>query len=147
VTGPGGHETLQRGLAWVHPIWMLASIGLCFAALRAGLRLRQARRGGRRRNPADLRRHLKLAKPAIWLICAGFGLGLASAVWLRGLRFLANAHGLVASTALALFVATGVLGWRLEHGRSRARDAHALVALLALLAAVAAFGTGLVLLP
>jgi hypothetical protein len=147
VTGPGGNETLQLLLAWVHPVWMLASIGLAFAALRVGLRLRQARLARRRRRPEDRPLHLRLAKPAVWLICAGFGLGLASAVWLRGLHFLANAHGLVASTALALFVATGILGWRLEHGRSRARDAHALVAVLALLAAVAAFGTGLVLLP
>lgn len=147
MTEPGGKETLQHLLAWVHPVWMVLSIGLSFAALRVGLRLRQARRGGRRRRPGDLRLHLKLAKPAVWLIGAGFGLGLASAVWLRGLRFLANAHGLVASAALALFVATGILGWRLEHGRSRARDAHALAALLALLAAIAAFGTGLVLLP
>lgn len=142
-----GHETLQHLLAWVHPVWMLATIGLAVAALRAGLRLRRARLRGRRRSRADLRLHLKLAKPAVWLVGAGFGLGLASAVWLRGLHFLENAHGLVASTALGLFVATGVLGWRLEHGRSRARDAHALVGLLALLAAIAAFGTGLVLLP
>ncbi len=126
---------------------MLLSLALALVALRAGLRLRSARRRGVRMPAAAYRRHLRLAKPALALLVLGFAGGLASSVWLRGWDAFASAHGIVASAALALFLATGALGWRLEHGRSRAAELHGRLALLSVLAAAAAFGTGLVLLP
>ena len=46
-----------------------------------------------------------------------------------------------------LFAAAGFLGYRLERGRTRAFDAHALVAALAMLAAGLAAFAGFVLLP
>lgn len=126
---------------------MLGSLALAAAALRAGLALRRARRRGQRR-PADVyRRHLRLAKPALVLLAFGFAGGLASSVWLRGWSPFGTAHGLVASAALAALLATGTLGWRLEHGRSRAVEWHARLAALAVLLAAAAIGTGFVLLP
>ena len=126
---------------------MLSSLVLAGATLRAGLALRRARRLGQRRSAEAYRRHLRLAKPTLVLLVVGFAGGLASTLGLRGWSAFSTAHGLVASVALATFLATGTLGWRLEHGRSRAVEWHARLAALSLLLAAAAIGTGLVLLP
>jgi len=146
-------------LAHAHPAWMLAAIALAALALRAGLRLRAARRGapsaraaGAEARAALRARHILLGKIAVLAIGLGFGGGIASVVWLRGWQVFGSAHGLVACAALALFACAAVLGRRLERGLesgagSRARQRHAAAGLLALLAAAAAFGTGFVLLP
>lgn len=150
-------------LAHAHPAWMLAAIAPAALALRAGLRLRAARRGapsaraaGAEERAALRARHILLGKIAVLAIGLGFGGGIASVVWLRGWQVFGSAHGLVACAALALFVCAAVLGRRLENGLksglesgagSRARQRHAAAGLLALLAAAAAFGTGFVLLP
>jgi hypothetical protein len=126
---------------------MLSSLVLVGLALRAGLALRRARRLGQRRSAEAYRRHLRLAKPALVLIALGFTGGIASSAWLRGWGVFETAHGLVASAALATFLATGALGWQLEHGRSRAVEWHARLAALSVLLAAAAIGTGFVLLP
>jgi hypothetical protein len=126
---------------------MLGSLALALATLRAGLALRRARRLGRRRSPAEYRRHLRLAKPTLLCVMLGFGAGIASSTWLRGWQALGTAHGVVAVVALALFLATGTLGFRLERGSGQAVEWHARLAALAVLAAAAAIGTGLVLLP
>lgn len=126
---------------------MLASLLLAFAALRAGLGLRRARRGLSRRDPSQRARHLRLSKPALWLVLVGFAGGPLSMAWLRGERPFATAHAFLGLTAAALFVATATLGLRLERGRSLAFDAHALLGVLALLAAAIAAVAGFVLLP
>jgi hypothetical protein len=144
---PTGHDALAFYLAYLHPLWMLGSLALAAATLRAGLALRRARRLGQRRSAEHYRRHLRLAKPTLLCVTLGFAGGIASSVGLRGWDALATAHGAIAVAALALFLATGTLGWRLEHGRSRAPEWHARLAALALLLAAAALGTGLVLLP
>lgn len=126
---------------------MTASLVLALLTLRAGLRLRRARRLGLRRQAADVRRHLRLAKPAMAMILIGFAGGPVSAVWLRGWDAFRTAHAWIALTAVVLFVATAVLGRRLEKGRSRPVEAHARLALLATLAAAGAFVAGFVLLP
>ncbi len=142
-----GYDSLSFYLAHVHPLWMLTSIALSVMTLRAGMRLRNARRRGVRKNPADYRAHLKLAKPTILLLWLGFAAGLASAVFLRGWDAFGSAHGIVSSVALATFTATAVLGRCLELGRVRDPELHALLGLFSVLAAIAAFGTGFVLLP
>ena len=126
---------------------MLGSLALTAAVLRAGLALRRARRLGQRRSAEVYRRHLRLAKPALVLLVLGFAAGIASSVLLRGWDAFGTAHSAIASAALASFVATGTLGWRLEHGRSRAVEWHARLAALSVLLAAAALGTGFVLLP
>ena len=93
------------------------------------------------------RRHTRLARPTLVMLLVGFAAGPVSAVWLRGWDPFRTAHAWVALTAIGLFLAAGVLGHRLERGISRALDTHALLGLLAVLAAAAAFGTGFVLLP
>jgi hypothetical protein len=144
---PTGHDPLAFYLAYLHPLWMLGSLALALATLRAGLALRRARRLGQRRTAEAYRRHLRLAKPALVLLGLGFASGIASSVGLRGWAALDSSHGLVASAAFMALLATGTLGWRLEHGRSRAVEWHARLAALSLLLAAAALGTGLVLLP
>jgi len=126
---------------------MLASLLLAVAALRAGLGLRRSRRGLSRRHPSQRTRHLRLSKPALWLVLVGFAGGPLSMTWLRDERPFATAHAFLGLTAAALFVATATLGLRLERGRSLAFDAHALLGVLAVLAAAIAAVAGFVLLP
>jgi hypothetical protein len=81
------------------------------------------------------------------MLLVGFAGGPLSAVWLRGFEPFHTAHAAAGLLALALFVATGIQGWRLEHGRSRAAEPHGILALFSVLAAATAFATGFVLLP
>ncbi|MCG8590235.1 MAG: DUF4079 family protein [Proteobacteria bacterium] len=147
MTDPTGHDATARALAYLHPAWMLASLGLAALALRSGLRIRRGRQRGERPALENRARHLRLAKPALLCLAAGFVGGLGSAVALRGWAPLSSFHGLVATAALALFVAVGWLGRRLEQGRAGAREAHAIAALLAVLLAALAALAGFVLLP
>ncbi len=126
---------------------MVTSIALAGLTLRSGLRMRRARRLRLPGRASLRRRHLRLAKPALALLVVGFASGPVSAVWLRGYEAFGTAHAWTSSGALLLFLGTGLLGWRLEHGRSRAREVHAALGVLSLLGAAAAFGTGFVLLP
>jgi hypothetical protein len=126
---------------------MLTALSLAALALRSGLALRRARLRGRPGRAADRRAHLRVAKPAVVLLLVGFPLGPLSAVYLRGLEPLGTLHAAVALLAAALFAATGWLGRALERGALARRDAHAALALAALLAGAAAFATGFVLLP
>ncbi len=126
---------------------MVASLGVVALALRAGLRLRRARFGREPRTPDLLRTHLRLAKPAIALICVGFLAGPISVFWLRGWTPFATFHAWLGILTAALFVAVAIVGRRLERGRGRPVDAHAILAGLAVLAAAVAVVAGLVLLP
>jgi len=126
---------------------MIASLGVVALALRAGLRLRRARFGREPRAPGLLRSHLRVAKPAIPLVCVGFLAGPISAAWLRDWTPFATFHAWVGALAVGLFLAAAILGWRLERHRGRPVDAHAILAGLAVLAAAVAVVAGLVLLP
>lgn len=149
MSDPTAYDPLSFALAYLHPLWMLASLGCALFTLRFGLRLRRARRRGLRKSGDDYRRHLRLAKLTLLMVWIGFAGGLASALWLRGWGVFSTAHGIASSTALILFSATAALGHQLETGRHSAAltDLHALVSLAALLAATLALGTGIVLLP
>jgi hypothetical protein len=137
-------------LAYVHPLLMLAALALVGIALRAGLGLRRARRLGARRDGRTYARHLRLAKLAVTLLPLGFSAGLASAILLRGWSALGSVHGWISSAALALFLATALVGRRLERRPSGAPpppDTHALLGVLAALCAAASLFSGFVLLP
>jgi hypothetical protein len=126
---------------------MLAAVVACGITLRLGLQLRRARRF-RQRRPADLRkRHLRFAKPAVAAIAFGFLIGPISAVWLRDWEPLRTFHALVGIIAALLFGAAAVLGRRIEKHRSRDFDTHAILGLLAMLAALVGTVAGFVLLP
>ena len=126
---------------------MLLSLALASLALRTGLALRRARRGRGRRSPTLRRSHLRLARPAVLLLLVGFAGGPVSAVWLRGWESFETFHGVVGLVAAALFAAVGVLGQRIAQRRSRARDAHALLGVLAPLGGALAAVAGFSLLP
>ena len=126
---------------------MLVSIVLAVLTLRAGLALRSTRRGRAPRDPRLRRRHLRLAKPAVALILTGFVGGPLSALWLRGWEPFASFHGLLGLAVATLFAAAALVGRRLEHGRSRAFDAHAWLGALAVMGAALAAVAGFVLLP
>lgn len=147
MSDPASHDVFTRVLAYGHPLWMSVALATAALAARSGLRLRRARRLGTRRTPADRARHLRLAKTAVVLITFGAAGGPLSMVWLRGREPFETAHAAIALLALALFITTAWLGRRLERGRGRPLDAHALVAALALLCAGMAAVTGFVLLP
>jgi hypothetical protein len=147
VTDPAAQEPWVRWLAYLHPAWMSVSLGVATLALRRGLALRRARRLGRSRSAAELRGHLRAAKPAVVMLALGFVGGPLSMLWLRGREPFGTVHSAIGTSALALFVATAWFGLRLERGRGGSRDAHALVALLAALAGGLAAITGFVLLP
>lgn len=147
MTDPAAHEGLARWLAWGHPLWMAGALALAALALRSGLALRSARRRGLRRDPAALRRHLALAKPAVAAVVIGFAGGPLSMALLRGREPFGTAHAWIGLLALALFAGAALLGRRLEHGRGRPLDAHAALATLAVLVAAASALTGFVLLP
>ena len=126
---------------------MLLSLGLAFLALRAGLALRRTRLRRRGRTP-DLRpRHLRLAKPAVAMVAVGFAGGLISWPWLRGGETLGSFHGLVGLAVMGCFAGAALLGHRIETGRSRALEAHALLGGLAVLLAALAAVAGFALLP
>lgn len=146
MTDPGPEGWLAA-LAYGHPLWMTASIVLAALAARSGLRMRSARRLGARRDPSERGRHLRIAKRAVALLAVGWVGGPLSMLWLRDRAPFETAHAWIGTGALMLFVATAVLGRGLERGRHRRLEAHALVAMTALLAAGLAALTGFVLLP
>jgi cytochrome bd-type quinol oxidase subunit 2 len=126
---------------------MVMSVLACGVALRAGLALRRARRF-RVRRPEGLReKHLRFAKPAAVAALIGFLGGPLSAILLRNWEPIHTFHGVVGLLAAALFAAAALAGYRLEHRKSRSFDTHALLGLLAMLAAVIASVAGFVLLP
>jgi hypothetical protein len=147
VTDLGADDAWLRALAYAHPLWMTVALGLAALAARSGLRMRSARRLGTRRDPAERGRHLRRAKLAVAAIAIGAVGGPLSMLWLRDRKPFETAHAWIASAALLLFLIATWLGRRLERGRGRNFDAHALAAALALLAAGLAALTGFVLLP
>ena len=126
---------------------MLASILFCGAALRAGLVLRRARRFAAPRPRNARAAHLRLAKPAVAAVLVGLVAGPLSAVLLRNWEPFGTLHAYLGLLAAGLFAAAAAIGHRIEMGASRAFDAHALLGMLAMLAALIAGVAGFVLLP
>ena len=147
MSDPASRDALTRALAYGHPLWMSAALATAALAARSGLRMRRARRLGTRRDPAERGRHLHRAKLAVALVTLGAAGGPLSMALLRNREPFETAHAWFATLALVLFLATAWFGRRLERGRGRPLDAHALLAALALLAAGVAAVTGFVLLP
>ena len=144
---PTGHDELARWLAWLHPVWMVVSLGLAWLALRSGLGLRRLR-ALRQPGLVELRsRHLRLAKPAVALILLGSTGGPLSSWLLRNWTPFLTFHAWVGIAAIAVFTTLAIIGRRLEEGRADARPIHARLALLAALLAGLAAISGFVLLP
>lgn len=147
MSDPTANDAWLRALAYGHPLWMAAALALAMVAARSGLRMRSARRLGTPRARGERERHLRLAKLAVAMLALGALGGPLSMLWLRGRAPFETAHAWAGLVAIALYAAAALLGRRLERGRGRPFDAHALTALLALLASGVAAITGFVLLP
>jgi hypothetical protein len=136
----------MRGLAWAHPVAMLAVLALGLWVLREGLRVRRARLRGR---PVDAARHRRLGRWFVPLAAAGFLAGLGSAVGLRpDLGAYGSLHAWVMTGAVAGLLGAGGLGLRLERGaRLAARRAHLICGAGGLLAALGGAVAGFAILP
>ena len=130
----------MRWLAYLHPIAMVAVLGLGLVVLLEGLQIRRARV---LRQRYDNRRHRRFARVFVLLVGAGFAAGLASMAFLRGKPVFGSVHALLTSSALLGFVIGGTLGLKLERdGRSKLRGLHAITASAGLLIAFAAAVAG-----
>ncbi|MEE3331077.1 MAG: DUF4079 family protein [Myxococcota bacterium] len=144
---PTGHDDLYFWLAHVHPAWMIGALSLAWLALRSGSQLRSLRARRGRGLVALRQRHLRLAKPAVALLVAGFVLGPLSSYFLRDWTPFQTFHALAGSLAVVLFVAASRYGRRLEVGLRAARTTHLRFVLAAMLCAAVAAVSGFVLLP
>jgi hypothetical protein len=134
-----------RWLAYLHPVAMLAVLGLGLVVLIEGLHIRRGRILSQR---YDNRRHRRFARVFLLLAGAGFAAGLASMAFLRGKPVFGSVHSVLTSAALVGFAAGGALGLRLEQNlRSGLRGVHAITASLGLLLALAAAVAGFAILP
>jgi len=134
-----------KALAYLHPLAMLAVLGLGLVVLREGARIRAARL---RRRPFDSRRHRRLARWFVVLAALGVGTGLGSAVVLRGMDPLQSVHAWLVGPAALAFLLAGALGLLLERGAGpTVRRIHLLAGTLGLLSALAGAIAGFAILP
>ena len=139
--------TASDWLAYGHPAWMVASLGLCLFALRIGLAIHRARLAHRPPPRGARRRHLSVAKPGVTLVLLGAALGPLSVALLRDWTPMSSFHALVGGTAAVLFAGAALQGRRLERGDRAARNLHALLGGAAVSLALAAAIAGFALLP
>ncbi len=134
-----------RWLAYLHPVAMVAIVGLGLWALREGLGLRRARILGQ---PRASDRHRRLGRSFVLLVALGFSAGLASLGLLRREPLFESVHFVFASAALLTLGATYLVGRRLERSPTPGlRAAHRLCGGLGLLFAMGAAAAGLAILP
>jgi hypothetical protein len=129
---------------------MLVALALAALALRAGLRMRRLRTSGAKPERGLLAAHLKVAKPAVVLLLAGFVGGPLSALVLRDWTPFGTFHAWLGLTAAVLFGSAGWLGLRMQRGslrRDRGANLHGLLGTLGMLAGAVAAVAGMVLLP
>ena len=135
----------MRWLAYLHPVAMIAVLGLGLVVLIEGLHIR---RGRILHHPWGNRRHRRFARVFLALVAAGFLAGLASMAFLRAKPVFGSVHSALTSAALVGFAIGGYLGLRLEGNlRSPLRPFHAITASAGLLLALAAAVAGFAILP
>jgi hypothetical protein len=144
---PARFDSTLAALSWVHPIVMAGVILLTIAVYTTGLSIREARVRKRRIAPGTRRRHTRLSKPAVVAALAGVTLGPISSVLLRGWAPLQTFHGIAGLLAMASFTAAGLLGVRLESGRTTRAALHGGLGLLGVLLGLLAALAGTDLLP
>jgi hypothetical protein len=133
-----------RGLAFIHPLWMVLTLVFAFSTARMGLRLRRARIRREVPQPALRVRHLRFGKATISMVVVGFAAGPPSMIFVREQAGFDSFHAILGLITLGLHLWTGWSGRALARGRAEARDVHRIAAAAALatsmLAAVAGFG-------
>jgi len=141
------HATTLRLLAFLHPVWMVASLVLAIATARLGLRIRARRAAGRPVGAALHHLHLRLGKAAVLLVFAGFVLGPVSMAVFRDRAIFESFHGILGVIVTGLFAWTGGSGRALARGDATARGLHRGVAAAAIGAALLSAVAGFTLLP
>lgn len=139
--------TIVRTLAFVHPIWMVASLAMAILTARLGLEIRRRHRRGNTVGSALRARHLRFGKRAISMITFGFMLGPASMFFLRDRNPFDSFHGILGVIVLGLFAWTGWSGRSLAAGHREAREIHRIAAASSIAAAMFSAVAGFILLP
>lgn len=143
---------MKTVLAYVHPVFQVLVLVVAFATLRLGLVLKKHRNQRRLLyNQHEIfLRHIQLGLVTIWCLIGGYGLGLASMIWLRQQQPFRSAHFFFATIAILLFLGVGYTGWRLKQGTPRyadVRDIHGFLVYLALFVSLGVSMMGFILLP
>lgn len=139
--------TGQRMLAFVHPVWMVASLGLAVMTARLGLEIRRCRAHGRPVGKALRDRHLRFGKRAIGMVALGFLAGPPSMVFFRERAAFDSFHSILGIIVLGLFLWAGWTGRALAGGDREARGIHRIAAGSAIGAAMLSAIAGFALLP
>jgi ethanolamine transporter EutH len=133
--------------SWVHPIVATVGLTLAMLAVQRGLTIRQTRTRRQPASPDAMTAHLAFARPAVITLLLAFGMGLASAVLVRGFTPFASTHSSFASVATAAFAVTGILGRGMVKDRAKRRALHVAAGVLGLGAGALTALTGLPMLP
>jgi hypothetical protein len=129
---------------------MVLALVLAALALRAGLAMRRRRVRGEAPGRGVLASHLRMARPAVVLLLAGFVGGPLSALFLRDWTPFGTLHAWLGLLAALLFGSAGWLGWRMQTGRLRrdkGANLHGLLGTVGMLVGAVAAAAGMVLLP
>lgn len=139
--------TILRALAFVHPAWMLTSLGMAIATARLGLAMRRLRHSGQPVGADRRRRHLRLGRASLAALTLGFTMGPLSMVLLRDRPAFDSFHGILGIIVIGLFAWTGWSGRALSRGNQDARDIHRIAAASSLGASCVSAVAGFILLP
>lgn len=140
-------QELPGWLAYGHPLVMAVTLGIVIFALRLGLKLRKSRQGQGRRVATDRAQHLLFGKIAVALICVGAIGGPLTMRLVRDEKLFQSFHAWISVLVVLLFVATAIVGKKLENGERSVREIHARLGVMAFLAAAVAAVAGFILLP
>jgi Na+/proline symporter len=136
-----------RGLAFVHPAWMVTTLAVALATARMGLEIRRRRMRGEAPGRALRARHLRFGKAAVGMVAVGFAAGPPSMIFVREQSGFDSFHAILGVITLGLYLWTGWSGRALARGDREARDVHRVAAAGALGASLLAAVAGFVLLP
>jgi hypothetical protein len=136
-----------RVLAFVHPLWMIASLVLAVMTARLGIEIRRRRLKGHAAGRALRDRHLRLGRRTLAFVGVGFLGGPLSMALLRDRTPFESFHGVLGLIVVGLFLWTGWSGRALARGRGDARDIHRIAAASSVAASMLSAVAGFVLLP
>jgi Protein of unknown function (DUF4079) len=134
-------------LAWGHPIIASTGLVLAFIVLRWGLAQRRQRLSGKPAPAGNLKRHSQLGPWAAGILAAATFGGVGSAVFLRGWKPLASAHGKLGVVCGISFALMWWLGRRLLAGEKRWAGLHGVLGAVSFFAGLVAGLLGLTMLP
>jgi hypothetical protein len=139
--------TWLRLLAFLHPAWMVVSLGVAISTARLGLEIRRRHANGMPVGATLRERHLRFGKRAIGMISIGFAAGPLSMVFFRDREWFDSFHSILGIIVLGLFLWTGWSGRALARGDREMREIHRIAAAVAIGTAMLSAVAGFALLP